>query len=397
MYSIIIGIHALFVLISHFLGYRIFEWIFLLLGIFFLFYFSPLFFLDETISWKNTEKKEFGLKQFFEKISPKDSLFLPLLLLYIAVYGFVISAFWTIDSFLSIHSILSIGIFLILFGYILSFDWKNDIFFEVFQFHTYIAFISSILFGILFFIEYSYTSFLFFLLTFFSSIAGIFFLSFSRKIHSLYTSLLLTTFISSIFIFIQYFFHFNPLFLLIFLVVLMGISMFEYLPKIEIFAHQKEIIRYFSLIIIILSLPVLFFLAFSTLTIPFFLLLCVMGFFFSIHIRYSNYIAYGIGLAIIYFLYSLFFFSLLSSGSIISVLLFIFFLPFLLIGITYFWEERFEYDFPILHYSAIGFSGIYFLYSIFFIGWWNNFLFMISSGIFCLAILFFMSFFRFRK
>lgn len=397
MYSVIIAIHAVFILISYLLGYRIFEGIFLLLWIFFLFYFSPLFFLDETISWKKEEKSWFGLKQFFEKISPKDSLFLPLSLLYIAIYGFVISAFWSVESFLSIHSILSIGIFLILFGFILSFDWKNDMFSEIFQFHTYIAFWSSILFGILFFIDYQYNSFLFFILAFLSGIAGIFFLSFSRKIHSLYTALLLGTIISSIFIFIKYFFHIDSLFLLLFLTVFIGITMFEYLPKIEIFTYQKEIIRYFSLFIIILSLPVLFFLAFSTLTIPFFLLFCVMIFFFSIHIRYSNYIAYGIGLAIIYFLYSLFFFSLISSGILLSVLLFVFFLPFLLIGITYFWEERFEYDFILLHYSAIAFSGIYSIYSVFFIWWGGSLLFMISSCIMGLAILFFMSYFRFRK
>jgi Mn2+/Fe2+ NRAMP family transporter len=51
MYALIIAIHAVFVFTAHLLGYRILEGVFVLLGIFFLFYFSPLFFIEN-------EKKE---------------------------------------------------------------------------------------------------------------------------------------------------------------------------------------------------------------------------------------------------------------------------------------------------------------------------------------------------
>ena len=154
MYSIIIAIHAVFILLSHFLGYRFFEWIFLILGIFFLFYFSPLFFIDDGEKKEKWPQRKLDFQWIFEKFSPKDSLIIPLSLLYIAIYGFVISAFWSAESFLSIHSILSIGIFLILFGYMMSFDWKNDMFSEVFQFHTYWIFL-----------EYSFRMTLFFLIS----------------------------------------------------------------------------------------------------------------------------------------------------------------------------------------------------------------------------------------
>jgi hypothetical protein len=166
---------------------------------------------------------------------------------------------------------------------------------------------------------------------------------------------------------LKYFFDFDSLILLLTLTVIGGIIGFEYGPKIEILQFQMTTIRYYGLLSMIMTIPFLVFLSFSTLTLPFFLLSTLMIFFLSIHVRYSNYVTYSIGLLIIYFLYSLFFISLLSSGVLFSVLIFIFFLPFLLIGITYFWEERFEYDFMILHYSSILFSGIYSIYSLFFI------------------------------
>lgn len=397
MYSIIIAIHAVFILLSHFLGYRFFEGIFLILGIFFLFYFSPLFFVDEGEKKEKWSIEKLDFRSVFEKFSPKDSLIIPLSLLYIAIYGFVISAFWSAESFLSIHSILSLGIFLILFWYMMSFEWKNDMFSEIFQFHTYIAFLSSILFGWLFFFGYQNLSPLFLFLGAASSIAWLYYLSLSREKNIFYTSLLLSTILSTFFMILKYLFDSDPLILLLTLTVIGGIIGFEYGPKIEILQFQITTIRYYGLLSMIMTIPFLVFLSFSSVTIPFFLLTILMIFFLSIHVRYSNYVTYGIGLLIIYFLYSLFFISLLSSGVLFSVLIFIFFLPFLLIGITYFWEERFEYDFLILHYSAIVFSGIYSIYSIFFIWWGSTLLFMISSCIFGLAVLFFLSYFRFRK
>lgn len=394
MYSVIITIHAVFFLIAHLLGYRFFEWLFIIFGIFFLFYFSPLFFMEDE---KNTEKKSFQWKWILEKFSPKESLLIPLSLLYVAVYGFVISAFGTSESFLSIHSILSIGIFLIFFGYMMSFEWKNDLFSEIFRFHIFISFLSGIWFGVLAFFDSPYHSILFLILSIITVISGTYFLSFSRNVNTFFLPLFLGNSIAALFLICKYIFDFPSSNLLLVLSVLSSIFYFEYLPKISFFRFHTEIIRYFSLFLLLITLPFLLYSSFFSLFLPFILLTITTLFFLSIHIRYSNYIAYSIWLFLIYFLYSLFFISLLLSGGLLPVLLFIFFLPFLLIGITYFWEERFEYDFPILHYSAIGFSGVYFLYSIFFIGWWGNLLFMISSGIFCLAILFFMSFFRFRK
>ncbi len=49
MYILILAIHAVFIFISHILEYRIFEGMFIILCIFFLFYFSPLFFSDSSL------------------------------------------------------------------------------------------------------------------------------------------------------------------------------------------------------------------------------------------------------------------------------------------------------------------------------------------------------------
>ena len=397
MYSIIIAIHAVFIFLSHLLGFRFFEWIFLLLCIFFLFYFSPLFFINSQWIEENTGKKYPEMSTIFKNFSLRNSLLIPLTLSYTALYGFIIWLFGFWDSFLLIHSVISIGIFIILFWYILSFEWNNDMFYEIFQYHSILSFFSTLLFAIISFFQYTQISIFFLLLGILSVLWWVFFLSISRIILRFYTVLLLSSMISLLFLILHFFFHFHTLSLFLSLVVIFWITIFEYFPTVSFFILQKTILRYFSLVLLLCIIPFLLFLIFSDITLPFLLLLAITIFFFSIHIRYSNYISYGIGLGITYFLYSVFFFSLLSSGLLFSVLLFIFFLPFLLIGITYFWEEQYEYDFIILHYSSIMFSGIYSIYSIFFIWWGVNFLFVFSSCILWLAILLFLSYFRFHK
>lgn len=397
MYSIIIAIHAVFVVLSHILGYRFFEALFLLLCIFFLFYFSPLFFLEG--EWKTLDSKKniFEMRKFLEKFSPKDSIIIPLTLLYTALYIFVIGLFGTGYSLVVVHSILALWIFLILFGYILSFDWKNDMFSEIFHYHLILTFFSTIIFGILWFFEYIPIPVFALLLSLIGIIAGIFYLTFFKN-SPFYTSFFLIFLISTLFLLFQFIFYFHSSFLLLSIAVIFGIISFEYFPNLSIFSLQTHIIRYFSLILVLITIPfLLFLLVFSDITFPFLLLIPTTFFLFSIHIRYSNYITYPIGLGIIYFLYSIFFLSLLSPTSLFSVLLFIFFLPFLLIGMSYFWEEQYPYDFIILHYSSIMFSGMYSIYSIFFIWWGMNLLFVISACILGLAVLFFLSYFRFRK
>ena len=51
-------------------------------------------------------------------------------------------------------------------------------------------------------------------------------------------------------------------------------------------------------------------------------------------------------------------------------------------GDVYFIEESHKYDFLMLHYSAIGFSILFSFYTLFFIGWGGDLLFLVSFCIF---------------
>ncbi len=395
MYSIIITIHILFIFLCHLLGFRFLEGIFLVLCLFFLFYFSPLFFFEKSTQKWNTPL--FSLNTFLQKLSPKESVFLPLSLLYIAIYWFIISSVDIFESFFIIHTLITIAIFLIIFGYILSFEWKNDIFFEIFGYHIYVTFFTGIIFLFLTFFWIIPPSPFYFLLGIIGSIAWVFFLTHIQKISQMYIPFFLTNILTTLFLFFRYLLEVPSLDLWITLSIPTAILFFEYFPKISIYTPYTLIIRFFSLSIVLISLPVLLYTIFLDITLPFILIMSSILFLLSVHVRFSNYISYWVWLILIFFLYSVFFISLLSTNSLLSVLMFIFFLPFLLISLTFFWEERYEYDFIILHYCSIFFSGIYSIYSLFFIWWWWGLLFMISSCIFWIAVLFFLSYFRFKK
>ena len=224
MYSIIIAIHAVFIFLSHLLGFRFFEWIFLLLCIFFLFYFSPLFFIHSQWIEENSGKKYPEISTIFKNFSLRNSLLIPLTLSYTALYGFIIWLFGFWDSFLLIHSVISIGIFIILFWYILSFEWNNDMFYEIFQYHSILSFFSTLLFAIISFFQYTQISIFFLLLGILSVLWWVFFLSISRIILRFYTVLLLSSMISLLFLILHFFFHFHTLSLFLSLVVIFWIT-----------------------------------------------------------------------------------------------------------------------------------------------------------------------------
>ena len=134
MYALIVGIHAIFIGTTHLLWYRAFEGIFILFWLFFLFYFSPLFFLDKKI--KDDTSFTFSLENFLTQFSPKNSFFLPITLLYIAIYWFLFSIFWSKETIIFLHTIIIFWIYLLFIGYAMGFYWKTDIFFEILRFHT---------------------------------------------------------------------------------------------------------------------------------------------------------------------------------------------------------------------------------------------------------------------
>ncbi len=396
MYVLIIAIHTAFFTIAHLLWYRIVEGVFLILGIFFLFYFSPLFFLDD----EKEEKKytfSFSLQTILARLSPKESLLLPVTLLYIALYGFIFSVFWETHGIFPLHAIIILSIYLTFIGYCFIFYWKHDVFFEIFRFHTFFTLISTILFLVSSIFQTMDYTILHPVVGITGLMTSVFLLSYTKKENIIFLSSFLLALFAVVYMITLLIIPDISGISLLFIGVGTSFILFELFPKISFFSSSTEFLQYFSLIAILLFLPAIVYIAFTTIQAGAIILLIGIALFsLSIHTRYTNYIVFIVSILDVYFIYSLLFSDLIIHPSISSLFLFVFFLPILLIGTTYFWEEQHQYDFIILHYTSIIFSIFYSLYIIFFISWWWDLLFITSLCIFGIALLFFLSYFRFR-
>ena len=160
-----------------------------------------------------------------------------------------------------------------------------------------------------------------------------------------------------------------PIWTLLGITGIIALVLFEFLPRIPLFHDFIESSRIF-LLSLLLGLTGILMISpfFSYFHFVYFLPIFAI-FLFSIHIRYCNYISYSVAIVVLFFLYSYLFYSLILLPDLLSALLFIFFFPLCIIGNTYFWEERYPYDFSLLHYSSIGFSIITGFYSLFLVAW----------------------------
>lgn len=150
---------------------------------------------------------------------------------------------------------------------------------------------------------------------------------------------------------------------------IIALSLFEISPRIPIFDNFIEPSRV-SLLTLLLGSTLILMISPLISYYHFVWFLSIFAvFLFSIHIRYSNYVSYLLGIVTLFFLYTNLFSSLILLPDILSSLLFIFFFSLCIIGNTYFWEERYPYDFSLLHYSSIGYSTITTIYSLFFVVW----------------------------
>lgn len=395
MYALLIGIHAVFVGIAHIFSYRIFEGLFLLLGCFFLFYFSPLFFLD---SEKKKETSSVSLQEFFSQFSLKNSFILPISLLYVGLYLLLYSIFGWKENILFIHAVIIFALFGIFLGYGLLFYWKHDVFFEALRFHTLFTLIGSIILIISAGLSWGVYESLHVLLLAFGTLSGIFLLFFTPREGNIFLLSLLLSFFLLFFLSFLLVFPGTGLPALLGLSLLLSCIFFDVFPRFSLLEKYTMITRYFALVICffsVLGLIVSVFLEVSTLGVV--ALFGWLLFLLSIHIRFTNYISYILALFLVFFLYSVLFIGLLDPTTPVSLFLFIFFLPVLLLGSTYIVEESHPYDFILLHYSSIAFSVIYSLYALFFLPWGSDLFFILSFAFFGVALLLFLSYFRFRK
>ncbi len=384
MYILLFIIHTAFILSTHFLGYFFLEWVFFISFLFFLLYFSPIFF--------SKKENNFSLPEL--NFSIKDSINLPIILFYVALYCIVYTLSIDFSAFFTFHQYIFISFYIILFGYILWFNWKKSIFFDISRIHLVLSYITILIsfFLLIFWKEQSLLLNGVLILVTFAYSYRFFSASQEEKIY-LFLSFLFTTLVGIFSIVYALFPSFaSPINLSILPIVC--IVSFEGIWYISVFRRFFSSARIFFLIfLILLSIPILF-LSVSSFPLVF-LLICIAIFLFSVHIRYSNYVCFWGGIFVIYFIYTIIFFSLLTTGSLLSALLFVFFLPLCIIGNTYFWDQRFEYDFTFLHYASIAFSVVFSLYSTLFVPWWALLPFYLSLSLFLFWILSLLSYFRF--
>ncbi len=388
MYILLLILHSTFIIITHLLGYYILEGIFLLFFLFFLLYFSPIFF----------EKTPKDLTTFsFSKISLslQNSLFIPVLLFYTAIFFLFFAITGDIFQTFTYNILFFIILYVLFLLYILAFDWKNEIFFEISRIHMIFSYISIFLILFLgFFFPYIIT--IGFLFLFFITIGFSFLYFFHTQnteillFQGFLFSLMFTSFVVSVFFtwWVSYIF-------LLFSFWFSAIVLFEIMPLFKYFTPFLLLSRVYVLTAFLVTYLIGIVWAFFE---PSFYVYVLVGivFLFLVHIRYSNYISLFNAIFGTFFLYSIVFSPLLTTTSLLSALLFIFFLPLCIIWNTYFWEERFPYDLKVLHYSSISFSVVYSVYSLIFIPWWDMIFFALSLSIFALGFLLFLSYFRFR-
>lgn len=386
MYLLLLSIHTIFIFIAHFFGYVLLEGIFILLLLFFLLYFSPIFFLNKSI-----DIQKFSLPS----LSPQKSITLPLLLVYIALYFLVFALTESIQNSLSLHLYILIGVHIIFFGYMMSFIWKHDIFFDIARFHLIFTYGTIIGVSVLSFFDTSFFSVPLFVLSVMSSIFSIIVFTISREEHPFLFQSFLTVGILTGYIFFFLLTHIFTIPVFIGFVGMVAMILFDVMPRYHFFDQflaQSKVYMLLLVLVATLGLIVSSFFVFSSL----YVVIILLVFLFSVHIRYCNYIAFTLGISALLFVYSRIFFAMISPESLIATALFIFFLPITIIGNTYFWREKFEYDFTILHYASIAFSSIFSIYALFFIGWWPLFFYVVATCIFLIGILFLLSYFRFR-
>lgn len=388
MYLILILLHGIFIVSTHLLWYYILEGIFILFFLFFLLYFSPIFF-----SKKDTVLPDFSFSKI--SFSLENSILLPMIFFYIAWFFLLFAVTWDFLQSFHYNILLFLGIYAVMFLYIGAFDWKNDVFFDIARIH--LGFTYGIIFSIVFwsFFYPNLVDIFILVLVFATCIFSIFYFSYTSLLNIIFFQWFLGIVLFIPFIISVFFLWSVSYSFFLFSFGIVSIILFEWMPKLPFFDPYLPISKIYVLIWFMVSYLLSLMGAFFDVNYFSFIFIGIIFLFFT-HIRYSNYIALFGAIFWIFFLYSLVFASLLTPTSILSTLLFIFFLPLCIIGNTYFWEERFEYDFKSLHYSSILFSVIFSAYSLVFLSWGSMIMYILSLSVFSLGFLLFLSYFRFR-
>ena len=389
MYLLLIGVHIIFFYIAYLMWSFLMQGAFAVLLVFFLLYFSPLFF-----SQRESSKSELRIPDL--GISPQNSILIPLILTYLGIYVLAFTVTRDMGTNFNLHLYILLLIFLILWGYIVAFDWDSVFFRDALRFHlicSYITIFAQLVYFFIFSGDITPIHLIFSVIT--VGFSYLFFTYFREESPSIFLAFLISLIISLDTV-VLYIAPSLQIWTLLGITGLITIALFELVPRISLFHDFIESNRVFLLsLLLVLTWTLMLSPFFSYFHFVYFLPIFAI-FLFSIHIRYCNYISYSIATVVLFFLYSYLFYSLLLLPDLLSALLFIFFFSLCIIGNTYFWEERYPYDFSLLHYSSITFSILTGLYSLFLVAWGAWLTLFLACFLFSLAILFLLSYFRFQ-
>ncbi len=393
MYILLIALHTVFFIIAYLLWNILMQIAFVILLLFFLLYFSPLFFSQKKIE---NHSHTSGEKEQEISISPKKSILIPLILTYAGIYILAFTVQRDMGSNFTLHLYILLLIFLLFCGYIFAFDWDTVFFWDAMRFHLLISYMTIFAHIVYFFIvspEILSIHILFCIVTI------VFSYFFFTRFRDESVPVFLTALMSGIValdigvIYLIWDIHILTLFGI---TILFIIALFEIIPRLVFFDRFLEESRMLLLTtLLLLSIILMMSPVFGYFHFVYFLPVSLI-FLYSIHMRYCNYISYSVATVLVFFLYTYLFLSLLQSPVLIENLLFVFFFPLCIIANTYFWEERYPYDFSLLHYAGIGFSTLTCLYSLFFVAWWSALTLFLACSLFLFALLFLLSYFRFQ-
>lgn len=301
-------------------------------------------------------------------MSPQKSLIIPLVLTYLGIYILAFTFSASISQSIQTHLLIFLAIFAIFLGYIFSFSWKNEVFFHVLGFHLVFSYITLAIIGVYYFFARELISWVTVIFSLVTIGFSYFFFLFDTK----YRKEFFMCFLVSVFIVLKilllFLFPALSLYVLLGVLGIFAIILFEVSEKHAFFAPFLKVSRIFFLSVVLGVVALLSVLIFWNFSSIYFLLVFVL-FLLSVHMRFSNVVAYGAAIATVFWLYGFVFVSLLSVHSVFNSLIFIYFLSLLAIGNTYFWKEKQQYDFMILHYVSIAFSAIGFGYALIFLDW----------------------------
>lgn len=395
MHFLLLFLHSVFFIVSYINNYTVLSWVFLFLGMLFVFYFSPVYsYILKKWEGSSTLFQKFSLDSF----SVESSFIISLFLLYFSLYGIILGTIaWNFPLIAEYHYTVVLGIYVFLVGIYLIFQahvW--NVWYRVLRVHTLFSFIIWLIFFFGVFFNIPYSPAIFFIGSLTPVCVGLWYFrqTESEDVHEsdLYLSFLATV-VTLVPAWSYFFLWLHSYALLATEVALLAVLFFEIFPNISLFRRYEILSRYAGLIISYGTIVIFAFLSFEDLFYSIICLTLLFVFHLSVHMRYENYISFGAAWFALYFVYaSIFHGMLLPEVWLFSALMFLFFLPFLLIGLSYFYEEEYEYDLVFLHYGSIAFSIFGSLYYLVSLGRFS----LVHISIFALILswLFFLSYVR---